>query len=66
MWAGPAGLLCALELAKYGYGPLLLERGKPIAGRVEDVRRFWKQVLLILHRTSSSGKEVRELFMMGS
>jgi uncharacterized FAD-dependent dehydrogenase len=25
--AGPAGLLAALELAKYGYKPLLLERG---------------------------------------
>ena len=40
--AGPAGLLAALELAKYGYKPLLLERGKPVAQRVEDVQRFWK------------------------
>lgn len=39
--AGPAGLLAALELAKYGYKPLLLERGKPVAQRVADVQRFW-------------------------
>lgn len=41
--AGPAGLLAALELAKYGYKPLLLERGKPVAERVADVAAFWRQ-----------------------
>lgn len=40
--AGPAGLLAALQLAEYGYRPLLLERGKPVAQRVEDVNRFWR------------------------
>ena len=40
--AGPAGLLAALELARYGYRPLILERGKPVAQRVDDVKRFWK------------------------
>ncbi len=40
--AGPAGLLAALELAEYGYRPLLLERGKPVAQRVTDVDRFWR------------------------
>ena len=39
--AGPAGLLAALQLAEYGYKPLLLERGKPVAQRVTDVHRFW-------------------------
>ena len=41
--AGPAGLVAALELARYGYRPLLLERGKKIAERVDDVQRFWKK-----------------------
>ena len=41
--AGPAGLLAALELAEYGYRPLLLERGKPVAQRVTDVDRFWRR-----------------------
>ena len=41
--AGPAGLLAALELAKYGYKPLLLERGQCLSRRVEAVRAFWKE-----------------------
>ena len=41
--AGPAGLVAALELARYGYKPLLLERGKKIAARVNDVQRFWQK-----------------------
>jgi len=39
--AGPAGLVTALELAKYGYKPLLLERGQCLARRVEAVQKFW-------------------------
>ena len=40
--AGPAGLVAALELAKYGYRPLVLERGRALEKRVEDVDRFWR------------------------
>lgn len=40
--AGPAGLIATLELARYGYQPLLLERGKPVAKRLEDVEKFWR------------------------
>ncbi len=40
--AGPAGLMAALELAKYGYRPLLLERGRRVSQRVADVNAFWK------------------------
>jgi Uncharacterized FAD-dependent dehydrogenases len=40
--AGPAGLIATLELAKRGYKPLLVERGKCLAERVEDVDIFWR------------------------
>ncbi len=39
--SGPAGLLAAVRLAKYGYKPLLLERGKNVVRRVADVQNFW-------------------------
>ena len=39
--AGPAGLFCALALAKCGARPILLERGQGVERRQEDVERFW-------------------------
>ena len=38
---GPAGLFCALALAKCGTHPILLERGQCVQRRQEDVERFW-------------------------
>ena len=38
---GPAGLFAAWTLAKYGYRPLVVERGRPIPERVKDVQRYW-------------------------
>lgn len=38
--AGPAGLLCAYQLARLGYQPLVLERGKGVRERTADVRAF--------------------------
>lgn len=38
---GPAGLFCGLMLARAGYCPVLLERGKPVEERTRMVREFW-------------------------
>jgi uncharacterized FAD-dependent dehydrogenase len=37
---GPAGLIAGLLLARSGYRPLILERGRAVKDRVADVRRF--------------------------
>ena len=40
--AGPAGLFCALVLARCGARPILLERGKCVEERKRDVEAFWR------------------------
>ncbi len=44
--AGPTGLFCALMLAEHGYKPLLLERGKSVSQRMEDIEKYWEQGVL--------------------
>lgn len=39
---GPAGLFCGYFLALHGYCPIILERGKCVEERQEDVERFWQ------------------------
>lgn len=43
---GPAGLFCGYMLARAGYRPILLERGKEVHKRLADVERFWKDGIL--------------------
>ncbi len=39
---GPAGLFCALMLARHGYRPLVLERGEDVESRQRKVTHFWQ------------------------
>ena len=43
---GPAGLFAALELAKAGAEPLVIERGPEMSGRVQAVKRFRSERIL--------------------
>lgn len=43
---GPAGLFAGLALARAGYRPILVERGKAVDERALDVERFWREGVL--------------------
>ncbi len=38
---GPAGIFCAYLLAKYGYHPIVIERGQAVEQRIQAVKQFW-------------------------
>ncbi len=44
--AGPAGLFAALTLAQAGANPILIERGKPVDARTQDVSAMQREGLL--------------------
>lgn len=43
---GPGGMFCAYILAKYGYRPIVIERGSDIKKRMADVARFKSEQVL--------------------
>ena len=44
--AGPAGLFSAYLLVEAGFCPVLIERGKPVEERTNDVAQFWQTGIL--------------------
>ena len=44
--AGPAGLFAALTLARAGLNPLLIDRGKPVDARTQDIAVLQEQGIL--------------------
>lgn len=40
--SGPAGIFCALSLARQGYKPIVIEQGQDMDQRIRSVDRFWK------------------------
>lgn len=39
---GPCGIFAALLLSQQGYRPLVLERGRAMEQRIQDVQKFWR------------------------
>lgn len=43
---GPAGIFAGLFLSRFGYKPIILERGEDVDTRTLKVNRFWKEGVL--------------------
>lgn len=44
--AGPAGLFCAVRLIRHGIKPIVLERGKRVEERKEDIEKYFRSGIL--------------------
>lgn len=53
---GPAGMFCALQLAKNGYKPLVIERGSKVEDRTLHVKEFWENGNLNLNSNVQFGE----------
>lgn len=38
---GPAGMFCGLMLARFGYRPIIIERGEEVEKRLKTVENYW-------------------------
>ena len=54
--AGPAGLFCTYMLAKYGYKPILFERGEKIEDRIKTVDELWNKNIFSLNSNVQFGE----------
>lgn len=53
---GPAGLFAAWYLTRAGLRPIIVEQGRPVEKRAEDVRRFWSGGELDEHSNAQFGE----------
>lgn len=53
---GPAGLFSAYLLAKLGYRPIIVERGKKVDERIVDVNNFWNNSKLLSNSNVQFGE----------
>lgn len=43
---GPAGMFCSYMLAKYGFKPIIIERGSKVDERINKINKFWNEGIL--------------------
>ena len=53
---GPAGLFAGLMLSRYGYKPIILERGDDVDSRTQKINTFWKTGLLDIESNVQFGE----------
>lgn len=53
---GPAGMFCALALARMGLNPIVIEQGKEVPEREKDVEEFWNNRKLNKHSNMQFGE----------
>jgi len=54
--SGPAGLFAGYILAENGYKPIIIERGKKVEERIQDVENFWENNELLKNSNVQFGE----------